>query len=212
MDNDCGNMVSVNHTLVALRLGLITEELIDERVGNLFKIRFRLGQFDAPGPLDEITNASAGVCSERALELARDGVAQGTTLLKNTGKTLPIDAAKSGRTVAVIGPLLGDRFTSSLSSYYGPLVSCRNAPYWVGHHHTLLDGVRHYVGPNRLTMHCGTSVGFYNSTTMKMACAAPNIAYNATAIASAVKIAKAADCRTRRWQWDSDCSRRTRCN
>jgi beta-glucosidase-like glycosyl hydrolase len=132
MDNDCGNMVSPNNTLAALRLGLISEDLIDKRVGNLFKIRFRLGQFDLPGPLDKITNASAGVCSERALELARDGVAQGTTMLKNDGKTLPLDPAKAGSTkkVAVIGPLLGDRFTSSLSGYYGPLVSCRNAPYW----------------------------------------------------------------------------------
>eukprot|EP01046_Picozoa_sp_COSAG06_P031495 COSAG06_NODE_3071_length_5894_cov_6.093701_2_plen_124_part_00 len=78
----------------ALNLSLITPELIDERVTNLFKIRFRVGQFDPQdSPLDKIANDST-VCTPYALELARDGVAQGTTLLKNDAQTLPWEATK----------------------------------------------------------------------------------------------------------------------
>ena len=125
----------------ALNLSLITPELIDERVTNLFKIRFRVGQFDPQdSPLDKIANDST-VCTPYALELARDGVAQGTTLLKNDAQTLPWEATKVA-SVAVIGPMLSEDTTNKLSSYYGPLVSCGNFPYWVGHHKTMIDAVR----------------------------------------------------------------------
>ena len=111
-------MVSPNHTMAAINASLITPALIDERVTNLFKIRFRVGQFDPPGPLDKITNATT-VCTPYALELARSGVSQSATLLKNDGGTLPLDA-ESLSSVADIGPMLGDQTTSKLSSYYGP--------------------------------------------------------------------------------------------
>lgn len=55
--------------MLALNMKLITEELIDERVTNLFKIRFRVGQFDADvNPLDNITNATT-VCTPYAIEV-----------------------------------------------------------------------------------------------------------------------------------------------
>jgi hypothetical protein len=42
-------------------------------------------------------------------------------------------------------------------------------------------------------MHCGTSEGSFNSTTMKMTCGAPNIAFNASAVAAAANMAAAAE-------------------
>lgn len=147
---------SPNHTMLALNLKLISEDLIDERVANLFKIRFRVGQFDADvNPLDNITNATT-VCTPYALALARDGVAQGTTLLKNEHGALPLDATKLD-SIAVIGPMLSHSATDELSKYYGPLVSCGNYPYYVGHHKTMIDAIQHYV-PAGVSMHCGTSV------------------------------------------------------
>ena len=141
----------------ALNMSLISESLIDDRVTNLFKIRFRSGQFDPHiGALDNITNAST-VCTPYAIELARDGVAQGTTLLKNEQATLPLDATKV-KSVAVIGPMLGHTATDKLSSYYGPLVSCGNFPFYVGHHKTMIDAVQHYIPASGVSTHCGTSV------------------------------------------------------
>ena len=53
------------------------------QVGNLFKVRFRLGLFDkSPNPLEKIRNAST-VCTPYSAALSRDGVAQAVTLLKN---------------------------------------------------------------------------------------------------------------------------------
>lgn len=148
---------SPNHTMRALNMSLISESLIDERVTNLFKIRFRSGQFDPhTSALDNITNAST-VCTPYAIELARDGVAQGTTLLKNEHATLPLDATKVN-SIAVMGPMLGHTTTDKLSSYYGPLVSCGNFPFYVGHHKTMIDAVQHYIPASRVSMHCGTSV------------------------------------------------------
>ena len=113
--------------MLALNLSLISEQLIDERVTNLFKIRFRTGQFDPhASPLDEIANATT-VCTPYALELARDGVAQGTTLLKNERSTLPLDNTKL-KSVAVIGPMLDHATTDKLSSYGTDRLSARCAP------------------------------------------------------------------------------------
>lgn len=117
MDNDCGNMVSPNHTKAALAAGLITAQLIDTRVGNLFKVRMRLGLFDSTlGPLHKITNDTAAPCSPYAYALGREGVAQSAALLKNVQNTLPLDA-KALKSVAVIGPMIGDEVTSGASQY-----------------------------------------------------------------------------------------------
>ena len=60
------------------------------------------------------------------------------------------------------------------SRYYGPLVSCGNAPYWVGHHHTMVDGVQAYLPPGSVLAHCGTSdEGRMNATTGKIDCVLP---------------------------------------
>ena len=147
MDNDCGNMVNPNHTHIALSKGLITEQLIDARVGNLFRLRMRLGLFDKPpNPLDKLNNDTAQVCSEYSLGLSRDGVAQSVAVLKNANSRLPLDASTI-KTAAVFGPMLeapnvgpgGD-----ISRYYGPLVSCG---MHFGEHKTMVDAIKAYV-PN----------------------------------------------------------------
>jgi beta-D-xylosidase 4 len=149
--------------------------------------------FDADSPLHKINNATAGVCSARAIELAREGVAQSVTLVKNQGGTLPIDANRLTGKVAVIGPMLGDQVTSGLSSYYGPLVSCGNAPFWVGHHHTMRDAVEAYVSAQNVEVHCGTSDSALNATTGKLDCALPSAQYNATSVQAAVAVAARAE-------------------
>ena len=65
----------------ALANGLIAQEDIDSRIRNLFRVRFRLGHFDPPGPLQ--TLGAGDICSDYAVELARDGATQGAVLIKN---------------------------------------------------------------------------------------------------------------------------------
>ena len=75
----------------------------------------------------------------------------------------------------------------------GPLVSCNNFPFWVGHHHTMIDAVSHYVGASAVSSHCGVSGGVLNATTGKLDCAAATSEYNATSVAAAAAMAGSAD-------------------
>ena len=71
-------------------------------------------------------------------------------------------------------------------------MSCGNSPFWVGHHHTVIDAVKSYV-PSGVTAHCGVSDGVLNLTSGKIDCADPSAQYNATSVAAAVAIAADAD-------------------
>ena len=119
-DVDCTSFVGA-HAQSALDKGLITTADLDARLAMLFRVRMRLQHFDPPGPLQQIPPSD--VCSPYARALARDGVAQGATLLKNTAKRLPLDA-KALKSVAVLGP--NANLSKAIAGYYGGN-SCDNA-------------------------------------------------------------------------------------
>ena len=114
VDVDCGTFVQ-QHADSALNQSLFDMSLVDTRLANLLKVRFRLGHFDPKGPLDAIPRST--VCSDYAIALSLDGAAQSSVLIKNTNQTLPLDRATVG-TVAVIGPTI--RNSASDAGYYGP--------------------------------------------------------------------------------------------
>lgn len=78
--------------------GIIEEELIDNAVRRILKIKFELGLFENPYPIEDIK-----LLSESALDLAKKAVIQSTVLLQNKNKILPL--SKNLQKVAVIGPL-----------------------------------------------------------------------------------------------------------
>ena len=106
----------------ALADGNITEADMDTVLKRLFRVRLRLGQFDPPGPLQQI--GIDQVCNTYTAEVARDGVRQSVVLAKNTANVLPLDATKFSK-VAVIGPLID--LTNTIT-YYGS-DPCPNT-YW----------------------------------------------------------------------------------
>jgi hypothetical protein len=118
-DVDCSEFTKT-YTPKALAQNLITQEDIDSRIRNLFRVRFRLGHFDPPGPMHAL--GAKDICSDYAVELARDGATQGAVLIKNAASRLPLSAAKAG-TVAVIGP--NANLSSLDSGYYGPADPCQ---------------------------------------------------------------------------------------
>jgi beta-glucosidase-like glycosyl hydrolase len=106
--------------------GLITEADIDHHLLNLFHVRVRLGHFDPPGALQQITYNTT-VCTASAKELARDGARQGVVMLKNNispnydstilqRNTLPLNAGALGN-IAVIGP--NANLSQQMAEYYG---------------------------------------------------------------------------------------------
>ena len=131
-DVDCTSFVGA-HAMSALNQSLITEEDIDERLAMLWRVRLRLSHFDPLGPLNAIPPSA--VCSASAIELARDGARQGSTLLKNEGAVLPLNANKLS-TVAVIGP--NSNMSEAVAHYYGGN-TCGN------HYYNMIDAVATYM-------------------------------------------------------------------
>ena len=99
-DVDCSGFTT-QYAAKALAQKLLTPQDIDSRIANLFRVRFRLGHFDPPGPLHAL--GAADICSDAAVALARDGATQGTCMLKNTNSRLPLRASEAG-SIAVLGP------------------------------------------------------------------------------------------------------------
>jgi beta-glucosidase-like glycosyl hydrolase len=163
-DVDCTSFVG-QHGQSAYDQGLIDEELIDERLAKLFRVRMRLGHFDPPGPLQEFPMSD--VCSDYSTSLSYNGPVQSTAMLKNAGSALPLTAA--AKKIAIIGP--NANLSHSDMSYYGPHEPC-DGNYWV-----LADAV---------TKHSSASV----SVTLGV----PNVLSGDTSgIAAAVAAAKDAD-------------------
>jgi beta-glucosidase len=87
------------HLVALVREGKVNEKTIDRRVGNILRIKLRLGLFDAvpnDGSRLEI------LASEAHKAIAREAAVASAVLLKNEGGLLPLAAAGS---VAVVGPL-----------------------------------------------------------------------------------------------------------
>ncbi|NOQ25171.1 MAG: glycosyl hydrolase [Bacteroidales bacterium] len=78
--------------------GSLSEELIDDAVRRILKIKFELGLFENP-----YANKDNKLITEQALDIAKKAVIQSTVLLQNKNKILPL--SKDINKVAVIGPL-----------------------------------------------------------------------------------------------------------
>ncbi len=85
--------------------GKVPEELVNQAVGNILRIKFKLGLFDKPFPYTlKLTNKP----SKEALELAKQMSVESVVLLKCDNKILPLK--KDIRSIAVIGPLADDPY------------------------------------------------------------------------------------------------------
>jgi len=120
-------------TLISLvREGKISEDLIDEAVRRILRVKFKLGLFERPY-VDPDRARKIIKCREHieaALEIARKSI----VLLKNEGNLLPL--SKNISSVAVIGPLADDH-----EAPLGPW-SCLGDPRDVI---TVLEGVKSKV-------------------------------------------------------------------
>lgn len=76
------------HMKWAYRLGLISDERIDDAVQRILYAKFALGLFDAEEDVPQYTNAQ----EETHRALARDAVAQSLVLLKNDKSVLPLSS------------------------------------------------------------------------------------------------------------------------
>jgi len=91
------------HAAQLLAEGKLRPEWIDDAVRRILRVKFVLGLFERPYPVDPAPNVSL---SDAHLSAARQAAVESCVLLKNNG-VLPLNAADLQR-VAVIGPLADD--------------------------------------------------------------------------------------------------------
>jgi beta-glucosidase len=87
----------------AVGSGQISEHLIDTLLIRRFTVMIRFGLFDRP-----LTTSPIPITEDGAF--ARSAAEQGTVLLKNSARQLPLDASTLG-SIAVIGPYAGAAMT-----------------------------------------------------------------------------------------------------
>jgi len=125
----------------ALARELLTEDDIDQALRNIFRIRFRLGQFD-PEELNPYTEIGDDIiCHPRHSRLALEAAHKSIVLLKNKDKLLPINRDKVNR-VAVIGPLGDDLYQGWYTGTF---------PYKI----TPLQGIKEKLKGKEVTYHKG---------------------------------------------------------
>lgn len=82
-----------------IKEGKVSENLIDEAVANILRLKFRLGLFD--NPYREVDKSK--LLTEENLQAAKDAAIKSMVLIKNDNQVLPVK--KTISKVAVIGPL-----------------------------------------------------------------------------------------------------------
>ncbi len=111
----------------------ISMKVIDSRVGDVLRVKMRLGLFDSPYVKDpKAADKLVHTADDEAMSLQMNREAM--VLLKNQGNLLPLDKTKL-KNILVTGPLATE--TNYAISRYGP----SHNPVT-----TVLDGIKKYVG------------------------------------------------------------------
>ena len=113
--------------------GKLAMKLIDERVAEVLRVKFRLGLFDSPY-VENPKAADAIVGSDKNKDFVLEIQKQSLVLLKNEGNLLPLDKTKIKK-VLITGPLAAEE--NYMVSRYGPQ-ELKNT--------TVLDGIKEYLG------------------------------------------------------------------
>ena len=158
-DVDCGSFLTDN-AASALAKGLITVEDIDAALRRLFRVRLRLGHFDAPASSPVYNIGPQDVCNPYAQELMRDGARQSAVILKNDNGLLPLKLS-SYSTALAVGPNvdLSDTF------HYYAGSSCN------GTYHKPAEALTQYI-PGAVILKGVPDVGSDNTTGVPAAAAA----------------------------------------
>jgi len=136
VDVDMVSAIYINDLPEMVRTGKLSKTAVDEAVRRVLRVKVRVGLFEDPyrycDPQREQTLMLAPSHLSHAREIARKSI----VLLKNDRQTLPL--SKEIKTLAVIGPLADDRW-SSMGSW-----AAAGRPEDVT---TVLQGIRNTVSP-----------------------------------------------------------------
>ncbi len=97
------------HLADLVRAGKVDEQVLDEAVRRILRIKYAIGLFDDPYRYSDPEREKNNIYTEEHRAIARDVAKRSVVLLKNEGNILPL--SKSTRTIAVIGALANDKDT-----------------------------------------------------------------------------------------------------
>lgn len=138
----------------AVETGRVSEDVLDEAVGRVLKLKFNLGLFD--DPYVDPDYAAANVRTPENIEVARQTAREGVVMLENNG-ILPLSKDMK---VAVIGPN-ADNMYNQLGDYTAPQPRENIC--------TALDGIKAKVGKRNVTYVKGCAVRDTKSNTIAQA-------------------------------------------
>jgi len=113
--------------------GKLSEKVVDSRVADVLRVKFKLGLFDSPLIID-VNKADKLVNNAEAKQVSLQLNRESLVLLKNTNNLLPLNP-KTLKNILVTGPLATE-INHSLSRY-GP----SNVPVV-----SVLDGIKNFLG------------------------------------------------------------------
>lgn len=91
---------------------------IDQAVRRVLRAKYVLGLFD--NPYIDVANVAANVRNTASLALAHEADLESVILLKNDNQTLPIKRAElEGKTVGLIGPVMGENTAKQFKQVFG---------------------------------------------------------------------------------------------
>lgn len=100
VDMDMMSYAYINHLEELIKEKKVDEQLIDESVRNILRLKFRLGLFDNPYIKEDSPSA---FYLDSSLQQAKEAAIESAILLKNDLQVLPLTS--SVKSVAVVGPL-----------------------------------------------------------------------------------------------------------
>ncbi len=107
VDMDMTGATYIKYLKQLVSEGVVSEEDVDLAARRILEMKFLLGLFDDPYRYLNEERALQNTMTPEFMETARRAVASSVVLLKNDDNTLPI-TKESGKTVALIGPLMND--------------------------------------------------------------------------------------------------------
>ncbi len=141
LDMDMESRAFVNNLANLVKENKVSEEVLNEAVRRVLRIKFLLGLFDDPFKYCNKEREKKNIMSNEAQNAALKVAERSIVLLKNEGSLLPLK--KDLKNIAVIGPL-ADSKTDPLGAWAG----FGNPDDVI----TLLDGIKNYVS-NKTEVH-----------------------------------------------------------
>lgn len=151
-DMDMESYIYVAELAKLVREGKVKQELIDDAVTRILRVKFELGLFDDPYKYLDEKREKESIGTKASHEAVLDMARKSIVLLKNDKNLLPLK--KSGQKIALIGELAADK-NSPLGSWR--IASDDNTAV------SVLEGLQKYKG-NQLTYEKGADVALGKTT------------------------------------------------